>query len=681
MVLIGAFGAERERGRGTRCAMRIGIDLGGTKIEGIALDDAGSERGRLRVPTPQHDYPGTAGGARRPGASGSSSTAGARGTVGIGIPGVVSPATGLVKNANSVWLIGHPLDRDLERAAGPAGARGQRRQLLRPVRGGRRRRRRRPARPRPRARTSCSGSSSAPARAAAWWSTARCWWGPTPSPASGATTPCPGRAPTSTPGPPCYCGRTGCIETFLSGPGLARDHQRATAARRSTAPAIVAAGRRRRCRGRGHAFALRGPDGARAGLDPQRARSRRGGAGGRAVQDRAPLPQRPRSCGGNTPSPTPCARRLRPPRHGDSSGVRGAAWLWSRRVARARRHDRGPQAVQDLPGAQAAARASGRRCARCSGATTSRCRRWTTSASTSPPASGWAFWAPTARARPPRSRSSRACSTRPAARPGWPGFVPRERSPDFLRTITLVMGQKQQLLWDLPPVETYAMNRALYDIPKAEADAHPGRAGRAAGDRPADRQADPPAVAGRADEVRAGGGAAPPAEGAVPRRAHHRPRRVDAGAHAPVHPRLQRAPRRHGDPDQPLHGGRGRALPAHHRHRQGPPGLRRRPARAGPADPPGEAHHRAPGRAGRRRGAGPACGKLVRQHRTPRRCWRCRPSGSTRPCATCWPPCRRRDLSVEDPPARGGHARGVPAGAQRGAAAAPAGDGAAQVQP
>jgi ABC-2 type transport system ATP-binding protein len=51
------------------------------------------------------------------------------------------------------------------------------------------------------------------------------------------------------------------------------------------------------------------------------------------------------------------------------------------------------------------------------------------------------------------------------------GFLPRDRSPAFLRTITLVMGQKQQLLWDLPPAETYAMNRALYDLPKAEADA------------------------------------------------------------------------------------------------------------------------------------------------------------------------------------------------------------------
>jgi ABC-2 type transport system ATP-binding protein len=51
------------------------------------------------------------------------------------------------------------------------------------------------------------------------------------------------------------------------------------------------------------------------------------------------------------------------------------------------------------------------------------------------------------------------------------GFNPSERSPAFLRTITLVMGQKQQLLWDLPPVETYAMNRALYDLPRAEAEA------------------------------------------------------------------------------------------------------------------------------------------------------------------------------------------------------------------
>src|SRR5687767_5845062 len=100
--------------------MRIGIDLGGTKIEGVVLDDGGNESGRLRVPTPRDDYRATLAAivdvvgrleqmAERAGAGVGPAT------VGLGIPGVVSPATGLVKNSNSVWLIGHPLDRDLTR--------------------------------------------------------------------------------------------------------------------------------------------------------------------------------------------------------------------------------------------------------------------------------------------------------------------------------------------------------------------------------------------------------------------------------------------------------------------------------------------------------------------------------------------------------------------------------------
>src|SRR5258705_6383944 len=93
--------------------LRIGIDLGGTKIEAIALGADGSERFRRRVDTPRGDYDGTlraiAGLVRA-----AEDAAGERGTVGIGMPGAMSPATGLVKNANSTWLIGHPLDRDLE---------------------------------------------------------------------------------------------------------------------------------------------------------------------------------------------------------------------------------------------------------------------------------------------------------------------------------------------------------------------------------------------------------------------------------------------------------------------------------------------------------------------------------------------------------------------------------------
>src|SRR5687767_11988146 len=97
--------------------MRIGIDLGGTKIEGVALDDSGEITARFRVPTPRDDYPGTLA-ALTDLVARLEQTTGKRGSVGIGIPGTVSPATGLVKNANSTWLIGHPLDRDLGQRLG-----------------------------------------------------------------------------------------------------------------------------------------------------------------------------------------------------------------------------------------------------------------------------------------------------------------------------------------------------------------------------------------------------------------------------------------------------------------------------------------------------------------------------------------------------------------------------------
>ncbi len=158
------------------------------------------------------------------------------------------------------------------------------------------------------------------------------------------------------------------------------------------------------------------------------------------------------------------------------------------------------------------------------------------------------------------------------------GFIPQKREDAFLKRIMLVMGQKQQLLWDLPPSETFELNRAIYDVPRdqyrqtVEGPHRAARAGRPHG------QADPAALARRADEVRAGRGAAPPAAGAVPRRADHRPRRVDAGDHPRVHPRLQRALRRDGDPDQPLHGRRGGAHAPGDRDRQGPALVRRQAA-------------------------------------------------------------------------------------------------------
>ncbi|WP_150525064.1 ROK family protein [Roseibium sediminis] len=97
--------------------MRLGIDWGGTKIEIIALDDAGSEIFRKRVPTPRDDYAGCIEAVAGLVAAAESET-GQTGTVGFGIPGSISPATGLVKNANSTWMNGKPLDKDLQERLG-----------------------------------------------------------------------------------------------------------------------------------------------------------------------------------------------------------------------------------------------------------------------------------------------------------------------------------------------------------------------------------------------------------------------------------------------------------------------------------------------------------------------------------------------------------------------------------
>ena len=103
--------------------IRIGIDLGGTKIEGLALDESGAEIARLRIPTPRHDYPATVQAIvsvvedleRRIGGIRSEREAT---SVGVGIPGTIVRATGLVKNANSTWLNGLPFESDLSTALG-----------------------------------------------------------------------------------------------------------------------------------------------------------------------------------------------------------------------------------------------------------------------------------------------------------------------------------------------------------------------------------------------------------------------------------------------------------------------------------------------------------------------------------------------------------------------------------
>jgi len=316
-------GGEREglTGRWTDgtvggVAMRIGIDLGGTKIEAIAIDPAGRELGRRRVPSPARDYDAIVE-AIAGLVSGLEGELGAHGTVGVGIPGVTSPATGLVKNANTTVLIGRPFDRDLAK------------RLDRPVRLAN--------------DANCFVMSEASDGAAAG---ARTVFGVILGTGVGGGlvidhqiivganaiagewghNPLPWPQDAERPGARCYCGKDGCIETFLSGPGLAADFAAATG-RPVGAPEIVAA-----------AEAGDGP--AIAALERYEDRLARALATvinvvdpdaivlGGGLSNVARLYEMvPRRWGGYAFSDA-VVTRLVPARHGDSSGVRGAAWLW-----------------------------------------------------------------------------------------------------------------------------------------------------------------------------------------------------------------------------------------------------------------------------------------------------------------------------------------------------------------
>ena len=200
--------------------MRIGIDLGGTKIEGVAFDQSGTERFRRRVATPRDDYGGTlqaiCGLVRDAEAIAGPST------VGVGVPGALSRATGLIKNANSTWLNGRPLREDLSRA------------LNRDVRLAN--------------DANCFALSEATDGAAAGAEVVfgviigtgtggglvvhgRVLEGANAVAGEWGHNPLPWPESDEWPGASCYCGRTGCIETFLSGPALSRDHEAATAER------------------------------------------------------------------------------------------------------------------------------------------------------------------------------------------------------------------------------------------------------------------------------------------------------------------------------------------------------------------------------------------------------------------------------------------------------------------
>lgn len=209
--------------------MRIGVDLGGTKIEAVVLDDAGREVFRRRVPTPRGDYRRTLS-AIAALVRDAEKAAGARGLpVGVGHPGALSAKTGLMKNCNSTCLNGRPLDKDLERI------------LKRPVRMAN--------------DADCFALSEARDGAARGAAVVfgvilgtgvgggvvvhgRLLQGPNHVAGEWGHNPLPWPRDDERPGPRCYCGKTGCIETFLSGPGLERDYAGA-GGRSGTAPEIA----------------------------------------------------------------------------------------------------------------------------------------------------------------------------------------------------------------------------------------------------------------------------------------------------------------------------------------------------------------------------------------------------------------------------------------------------------
>src|ERR1700722_16860059 len=200
----------------TNKGIRIGVDVGGTKIEALAIAADGAELLRYRVPTPRGDYNATVGSVSAL-VSRLEQELATRATVGVGIPGTIARETGLVKNANSVWLNGRPFDRDLAKAlARPVrcandanclavseasdGAVAGKAVVFAVILG-----------------TGCGGGIALNGRVHAGSNGVAGEWGHNPLPWVRSD---------EYPAPVCCCGRKGCIETWISGTGLAQDHAR-----------------------------------------------------------------------------------------------------------------------------------------------------------------------------------------------------------------------------------------------------------------------------------------------------------------------------------------------------------------------------------------------------------------------------------------------------------------------
>ncbi|MDQ7250293.1 fructokinase [Dongia sedimenti] len=296
--------------------IRIGIDLGGTKIEVLAIDREGRELARHRVATPRHDYEGSiklmAGLVEQ-----LERETGRSGTVGVAIPGSISVVTGLIKNANSVWLNGKPLDKDLSAAMGREvrcvndanclavseatdGAGAGAGVVFAAILG-----------------TGCGAGITFRGRVHNGPNGIAGEWGHNPLPWPSAD---------EFPGPACYCGKHGCLETWISGSGLEADYERTIGTRR-TGREIVA-------------LSAGGDAGAEAAVRRYESRLTRGlahvinvldpdvivlGGGMSRIERLYPaLNAQLKHYVFGKEFATP----IRPALHGDSSGIRGAAWLW-----------------------------------------------------------------------------------------------------------------------------------------------------------------------------------------------------------------------------------------------------------------------------------------------------------------------------------------------------------------
>jgi fructokinase len=295
--------------------IRIGVDFGGSKIEAAALDDAGRFLARVRAPNPR-DYRAAievvadlVAEAER--------QAGASGPVGVGAPGSISPRTGLVRNANSTWLNGRPFREDLERrldrpirmandanclalseAVDGAGAGAE--VVFAAILG-----------------TGCGGGVAVGGRLVEGLNGLAGEWGHNPL---------PWPRPEETPLLPCWCGKAGCLELYLSGTGLAADDERRGGEARA-AEAVVAA-------------AAEGEPAARVAMDAYLDRLARGLAVvcnlldpdvivlGGGLSNAAALYERLPAAIGAWVFSDAFDTPIRPAAFGDSSGVRGAAWLW-----------------------------------------------------------------------------------------------------------------------------------------------------------------------------------------------------------------------------------------------------------------------------------------------------------------------------------------------------------------